>query len=321
MKNILTTKELGELLLTTQKERQLEPEKWKGLPFGHVDLDKAVGGARRGELIVIAGAQKIGKTTVVKNVAMSFAKKLLADNITDEYILFISLEMGHEGLGARVFANEASIDITKFRDYDLDAGDYARLKVTIEAYEDLPALWDVGTYSYQDLLNVLGEYRKDNENKIRAIVIDYFQLFSSKGLNTSPARHEQLSALSRELKQLARQNDCTILVLSQQSREALTSFKKRKDPNTMAGTQALVRDCDLLIMILEKYDEDDEEIPHLRELYVGLSRNSAADLSYDTVFVGKYARTGAPFIDDGDIQDLEKTPDTKSEQIGWWHND
>ena len=90
----------------------------------------------------------------------------------------------------------------------------------------------------------------------------------------------------------------------------------------MAGTQALVRDCDLLIMILEKFDDDKEEIPHMRELYVGLSRNSRADMSYDTVFIGKYARTGAPFGDhEGDINHLEQTPEPAAEQLGWWNKD
>ena len=321
MRKILTTKELGDTLLKQQRERQSDPDKWQGLPFGHADLDKSTGGARRGELTVVAGAQKIGKTTYAKNMAMSFAKKLLASEITDQYILYISLEMGHEGLGARVFANEANIDITKFRDYELDPGDYARLETTIEFYEELPALWDTGTYSYQELLNVLDHYEKNDGGNIRAIILDYFQLFSTKGLSAASARHEQLSALSRALKQLARTTGISIIVISQQSRTALTSFKKRKDPNTMAGTQALVRDCDLLIMILEKFDEDKEEIPHMRELYVGLSRNSRADIAFDSIFVGKYARTGAPLGDEGDANLLENMPEAQDEKLGWWHND
>lgn len=319
MKNILTTEELGRSLLDLQKERQKNPGQWGGLPFGHADLDKDTGGARRGEVIVVAGAQKIGKTTYAVNIALSFAKRLMATN-TDEQVLYITLEMGHESIGSRVFANEANIDITKFRDYELDAGDFARLETTVDFYKDMPGLWDVGTYSYDDLLKVLDHYNKgEGEKKIRAIVIDYFQLFSSKGLTSSNYRHEQLSALSRALKQLARKTGCTIVILSQQSREALKSFKKRKDPNTMAGTQALVRDCDMLIIMLEKFDEDEEEIPHMRELYVGLSRNSPADTSYDTVFVGKYARTGAPLGEEGDIEQLENLPDAQQEQ--WWQND
>jgi replicative DNA helicase len=150
-------------------------------------------------------------------------------------------------------------------------------------------------------------------------VLDYFQLFSTKGLSAASARHEQLSTLSRALKQLARSTDISIIVISQQSRTALTSFKKRKDPNTMAGTQALVRDCDLLILVLEKFDEDKEEIPHMRELYVGLSRNSRADVTFDSIFVGKYARTGAPLGDEGDVEQLENMPEAKDEQLGWWH--
>ena len=320
MKNILTTKELGDQLFDTQKERQENPEKWRGLPFGHTDLDKSTGGARRGELTVIAGAQKIGKTTVAKDVCMSMGKKLRTIK-SDEFILYISLEMSHEGLGARVFANEANIDITRFRDYELDDNDFKRLKNSIEEMADVPALWDTGTYSYKDLLKIIDHYTDvEGVNKIRAIIIDYFQLFSSEGLPVGTARHEQLSALSRALKQFARETNSSVIVLSQQSRTALTSFKKRKDPNTLAGTQALVRDCDLLIIILEKLDEDKEEIPHMRELYVGLARNSRADQSYDTIFVGKYARTGAPLGDEGNLDDLESTPDTIGEIRDWWND-
>lgn len=317
MKNILTTGELGQTLLETQKERQKNPDKYRGLPFGHADLDKDTGGARRGEMIVIAGAQKIGKTTYGINVSMSFAKKLLAAKL-DEHVLYISLEMGHGSLGARVYANEATIDVTRFRDYELDEGDYARLQVTVDAYKDMPGLWDVGTYNYANLIQTVNNLEEEGM-PIRAIVIDYFQLFSAKGLQAGTRRFEQLSALSRALKQYARKTGCSVIVLSQQSREALKSFKRRKDPNTIAGTQALVRDCDMLLIVLEKYDDDEEEIPHMREIYVGLSRNSPADITYDTIFVGKYARMGAPLGEEGDIEHLENLPDTQ--QNFWWEDD
>lgn len=317
MKHILTTKELGEDLLEKQRERQENPEKWRGLPFGHADLDSDTGGARRGEVIVVAGAQKIGKTTFAKNFAVSFAKSLRSADL-EEYVLYISLEMSHEGLAGRVFANEANIDATKFRDYALDESEFERLEQAVDQSSDLPALWDTGTYSYKDLQRVVNELEGNKEKPLRAIIVDYFQLFSSEGIRTGRRRHEQLAALSREFKQLSRSLNCTVVLLSQQSRKALTSFKRRKDPNTLAETQALVRDCDMLIIILEKYDEDKEEIPHMRELYLGLSRNSPADRTYDTVFVGKYARTGAPLGEEGDLEDLEETPDTRDEMRRWW---
>lgn len=318
MKDILTTKELGESLLETQRERQQNPEKWRGLPFGHPDLDENTGGARRGEMIVIAGAQKVGKTTWAKDIALSFAKSIRQAKL-DEYVLYVTLEMGHQEIAARVFANEANIDVTKFRDYKLDDEDYLRLERKVKELGDLPGLWDTGTYNYAGLIKTLNEYpNADGSTPIRVIVIDYFQLFSGEGLNAGTRRHQQLAALSRKLKQLSRELGISTVVLSQQSRRALTSFKRRKDPNTLAGTQALVRDCDLLLMFLDKVDEDKQEIPHMREIYVGLARSATAGISYDAVFYGQYSRTGA-LADDADIDNLEEAPQTEFE--GWWQDD
>lgn len=303
----LTHLEASEQLYDHQVERQKDPDKWRGYPFNNPDLNKIVGGARQKELVVVAAAQKGGKSTWAKDQAVFLAKHIKKIG-TDELVLYISLEMGHDLMMARVYANEASIDVTKFRDYMLDEDDYTDLIGVIEEHKDLPILWNVGCYTIAGIKELLNHYQN-----IRVIVLDYFQL-----MNPDPGSYgkgfEIFRALSKELKALTNDRDLTIIAVSQQSREALKSFKRSRDPNTLSSTQGLVQDCDLLIFILTVLDDDKEEIPGLRELVVALARNSDVG-SCMSLFQGQYARTGAV------IDERRITIEEQNETEVMWYDD
>lgn len=300
--NTLTSKELGETFQEQQIERHKDPEKYRGLSFGHPDLDKLTGGARKTEFVVLAGAQKSGKTTTGLVWAMQFARGVQEG----ELVIFVSLEMSHSAIAARVMSNIADIDVTKFRDYKLEDSDWPKLAHGVAELSELPILWNVGAFTLQGLEAILKEYGK----KVRVLIVDYFQLMSS----SEDRRWEQMETLSRSLKRYAHQYDMTVVALTQQTREALQNATKRKDPNTMAGTQALARDCDLLIIILP-YEEDGEDVPHMRKIYVALSRNSAYDVTFDAVFSGAFNRFGAPVTDD-----FAPMPEPRYEQSTYWEN-
>jgi replicative DNA helicase len=281
----LTSSELAEQFYDDMQTKMTDPEKWRGLDFGHVDLTKYTGGARRGEFIVIAGAQKAGKTTWGLFMATEFGKQLQTLE-NDELGLFISLEMRHSGLAARVLANLASIEVTKFRDFEIEDADWHKLDSGISRLEKLPFLWNVNCYSIEGLEALVEEHK----DKLRVVIVDYFQLMSAEIQSTR--RWEQLENISRRLKRITMANDITVIALAQLTREALKSKKKLKDPNQIAQTQALARDADLMMYMLPRI-EDGEEVPHLREIYVALSRNSPYGQEFKTAFVGEYARVGA----------------------------
>jgi replicative DNA helicase len=77
----LTSKEMAHAFKEQIRERQEEPEKWRGLQYGHSELDEVTGGLRKGEFIVIAGAQKAGKTTVALVWAQQFARQVQKDEL------------------------------------------------------------------------------------------------------------------------------------------------------------------------------------------------------------------------------------------------
>lgn len=304
----LTSPELAETFYDDLQQKTSDPEFWKGLAFGHVDLTNITGGARKSEFIVIAGPQKSGKTTWGLFLASEFGKQL-NELEKEELVLVISLEMRHSGLAGRVLANLSNIEVSKFRDYELEEQDWQKLDEGIAKLEALPVLWNVNCYTIEGVEALIEEYK----DKIRVVIIDYFQLMSS-GAFRSGKRHEQLEDISRRLKQIAMMGDTTVIALSQQTREALVNVKRKRDPNTLAGTQALARDADMLLIILP-YIEDGEEVPHLREIYVGLSRNSVAGVSVTTVFSGEFARVGAPTIN------IPEAPEDiyEQEQSSYWN--
>lgn len=296
----LTSEQLGHAYREQLKERLEHPEKWHGLKYGHPELDKVTGGLRRGEFVIVAGAQKAGKTTVALAWAQHFATQLQPG----EMVLYVSLEMSHEAIAARILANQSDIEINKFRDYDFAEQDFEKLNDGISRLDKLPGLWNTGAYSIEAIEQIVERY----QDKIRVVIVDYFQLMI--GENPSSKRYEQLEDLSLRLKRLTLIKDLSVLAISQQNREALKSIDRLKDPNTMAGTQSLVRDCDLLILILP-YIVNEEEVPHMRKLHIALSRNSTADITMDAIFSGTFCRFGAPAN-----LEIASMPESKED---WWN--
>lgn len=281
----LTSEELADLFKTQLDERMQDADKWRGLKFGHPELDEITGGLRKGEFVIVAGAQKAGKTTVALAWAQRFAEQLQPG----ELVLYVSLEMSHESIAGRVLANLSEIDVSKFRDYSIDKYDQPKLDDGLKHLKELPVLWNVGAYNINGIEALIEEY----EARIRVVVVDYFQLMLGEN-STSSKRYEQLEDISLRLKRLTLNHNLSVVALSQQSREALKSIERQKDPNTLAGTQSLARDCDLLLLILPYLDDSGEEVPYLRKLHIALSRNSIADVTMDAAFSGTYCRFGAP---------------------------
>jgi len=288
-----------------QKDMHDDPAKYRGLKFGFPELDKMVGGALKKMFIIVAGAPKLGKTTWGIVVAERFAHQV-QDN---EMVLYISLEMGVHEIVSKIIANVGEIEMNKFRDVSLEEKDWVKFAQATDEVSQLPLLVAEGAYTIEEIEHIVDDYAS-KEIKIRAIVLDYFQLMSGDG---NGKRWEQLETLSRGLKQLAMQKDLSIIALSQQTKEALQSVESSKDPLSMAGTQALLRDCDLMMIILPHKDENsDEEISFLRDLYVARARNSqVVDIPIVCTFNGTYCRFGS-------LADPKKIPYIDKEPIPNW---
>lgn len=269
------------------KDRQEHPELWRGLSFNHPELDELTGGARRQEVIAIGGPQKVGKTTAAISISLEFAKQIKELNKEtgeDEVVMFASLEESVRSLLTKSISNLSGIEMRKFRDLKLTNTDWKAITPAANRLEGLPIVWLSNGNTIEALETALKKI------KTRVLVIDYFTLMWAKGFGQRWEQHEYNSA---QLVRLAKDYNLTIIVLAQRTREGNTNMTKRIDPNEMAGGQALPRDVHMLLIILPVMEKG-VEIPNLREIYVALSRNSAALETFDAVLAANVARFGAP---------------------------
>lgn len=292
------------------KLRAENPELFRGIPFGIPRLDMITGGARRKEVIVVAGSQKSGKSTFSNQLAKNWGYYLTG---TDEVGIIIQLEMSFTAMLNRMVANISTMDISKLRDYKLEEKDWEDFDFALDRLEDLPVWWNVNCYSMAGVAALAKQYEtfeyEGEEKKLRFLIIDYFQLMNDKESNAK--RWEELLNISRKLKQLANLLDITIILLAQQTRESLSSIKSQKSSNTIAGTQALAQDLDMLLIILNVV-KDGKEVKHLREIYVADSRNSDKHEGVEVLFSGRYAKMG-PLVQE-EIKEVKPTKEEKKKE-------
>jgi replicative DNA helicase len=302
----LTSKELAEAFIEQQIEKHENPEGFRGLSFGHSALDEKTGRVQRGDLIVISGKQKAGKSTIALALAVNFAFQLLKEEL-EEYILHVSLEMRHNIIASKIFSKITGLDVNKFRDIKLDEDDWIKVHEGAEELASLPVFWNVACYEVPGILEIISDLEKEH-GLPRVVIVDYFQLMSA---TNTDKRHEQLRTISRQLKELAMTKDITVILLAQQTREASTNVKKQKAGSSLAGTQGLEQDLDLLLLILPIL-KDEIEVPHLREIWIALARNAEMQTGVTAYFSGNYVKFGMPAA-----EDIQKAPQEDEQDAKW----
>jgi replicative DNA helicase len=180
-----------------------------GLPTGFVDIDHLTSGLQRGDLVIVAARPAMGKTSFCLNVGQHVALR------TGETVGIFSLEMSKEQLALRMLCADARVDAHRLRTGQLGEKDWARLA---KAYADLS-----GSSIYIDdsatitPLEMRAKCRRlKAEHGLGLVIVDYLQLVSSSG--RSENRQQELSAISRSMKGLAKELEVPVVALSQLSR-------------------------------------------------------------------------------------------------------
>ncbi len=237
-----------------------------GIPTGYRDVDELFGGLQRSDLIILAARPRVGKTSFAMCVAKQVAKQ-------DKHVMVFSLEMSREQLGDRLLSVETGIDSQRIRLRMLRndeptllaqaMSELSRLNIQIE---------DDAALSVSDV-----RARALRESSINGpldlIIVDYLQLMrgtSSKGDN----RVQEVSEISRGLKQLARELNVPIIALSQLSRavEGRTSHVPMLSDLRESGS--LEQDADIVIFIYreEIYDSETDK-KGVAEMHVAKHRH------------------------------------------------
>lgn len=273
----------------------------KAISTGIPDLDKKLnGGLRRGNLIVVAGRPKMGKTALAQNIANNIA-------LDGGVAAVLSMEMSKPELHDRNLASIGRIPLDHLLEPTLlDDQDWMRLTVAVTKISDMALyLDDQGGLSLLDVRNKLKQVKR-RAGRLDVAVIDYLQLMSAAGDN----RNAQIESITRGLKALAKELDVPIILLSQLNRKLEDRPNKRPQPADLRDSGSIEQDCDVAIFLYrdEVYNPDSPD-KGIAEVNVGLNRQGAAGM-VPMVYIGEYTLF-QPVSRDWRAQESEMAPRRK----------
>ncbi len=212
-----------------------------GTPTGFVDLDERLSGLQPSAFVVVGARPAMGKTAFGLNIAVHVAVRSMIPT------LVFSLEMGHFELTQRIMSAEASVDAKKMRDGKLSDPDWVNVNKGIGRLADAP-LW-IDENPALTIMEIRAKARRlrSRVGGLGLIVVDYLQLMT--GLRTAENRQVEVAEISRGLKILARELQCTVLGLSQLSRNVEMRQDKRPVLSDLRESGAIEQDADVVLFL------------------------------------------------------------------------
>jgi len=244
-KKDLSSAEVLRLIIDDLWQKARRPGQLSGIPSGFTALDSYTDGFQKSEFIIIAGRPSVGKTAFGLNITLNVLKK------TRLPVLFFSLEMSAQQLMYRLLSMETRLDQTKFKTGLLNADDWKKIDLVMRILGKIPVhLYDTPSLSSSDVRKTLKTMSKTYP-QIGLVVIDYLQLMQeplSKN-NRTGNRAQEISFITRELKNIAREFNVPIVALSQLSR----TIDGRVDPKPMLSdlrdSGSIEQDADVVLML------------------------------------------------------------------------
>jgi replicative DNA helicase len=211
---------------------------------GYNSLDKITGGFKAGEIIILAARPSMGKTAFSLNLLLNAAlgqKKSIA---------FFSLEMSSQSIVDRLLSTETGIPMTNITKGLLSDDDYASIGESIAKLSE----YDIYIDEESNTLPVIkSKLRKIviEKGKVDMVIIDYMQLINTVGMKYAGNRVQEVSEISRTLKEMAKELKCPIIALSQLSRENEKRPDKQPILSDLRDSGSIEQDADLVVFCIE----------------------------------------------------------------------
>ena len=219
--------------------------KYSGIVSGFVDLDNMLGGLQNSDLIILAGRPSMGKTALATNIAFNAAKYFSQEDDKGSVVMF-SLEMSAEQIGLRILAEQSKIPSDKLRKGELNEKDSLNLQDTYQEINNLNFFFDDSpNLTVSELRSKLRRYK--NNYNIKLVLIDYLQLIKPESNRDN--RVNELSEITRNLKQLAKEFDLPVISLSQLSRQVENRDDKRPLLSDLRESGSIEQDADVVMFI------------------------------------------------------------------------
>ena len=275
---------IQDVLLTNIKiidQAAQNKDKIVGIPTGFKDIDEKTSGLQRSDLIIVAARPAMGKTAFALNIAQQSAVK------AGSSVIIFSLEMSKEQLGQRLLAMQARVEMQKLKQGDLDRKDWDRITMALDELNNTKiVIDDTPGISIMEMRNKCRRLKA--EQGLDLVVIDYLQLMSLQSKTDN--RQQEISAISRNLKLLAREMDCPVIVLSQLSRAPEQRQDHRPILSDLRESGSIEQDADIVIFLYrDDYYNENTEKPGVCEVNIAKHRSGPTD-KVELTWVSRYTK-------------------------------
>jgi replicative DNA helicase len=209
------------------------------------------------DLMILAGRPGMGKTSLATNIAFNAARRWMrdmADGIDPKQsvgakVAFFSLEMSADQLATRILAEQSEISSEKLRKGEISQHEFRNLARAAADLQSLPLYIDDTPGLTVAALRTRAR-RLKRQHGIDLVVVDYLQLLSGSGKASSEQnRVQEISEISRGLKQLAKELMVPVIALSQLSRAVEQRENKRPVLSDLRESGSIEQDADIVLFV------------------------------------------------------------------------
>ena len=267
-----------------------KPEDDRSVLSGFTELDRRTAGFQPGTLIILAARPAMGKTacglTMAKNIAVNFHKP----------VAYFSLEMTGDELATRLLSSESEIPASRLRkSANLNKFEKERMASTIMSLSKAPLYIDDSTGL--DIFQMRAKCRRMKQRYgIKMVFIDYLQMMNgAPDANRNRNREQEISNISRQLKEMSKELEIPVLAMSQLSRKADDRPMGIPMLSDLRESGAIEQDADIVMAIHrpEKYgmeqDDHGNSTEKLANIHILKFRSGDTDI-FPLMFEGKYVR-------------------------------
>jgi len=256
-----------------------------GLASGFKDLDRITAGFQPANLVIIAARPSMGKSAF----ALEIANHVAVDQQTP--CAFFSLEMSRQEVAQRLICSRGKVDAHHIRTGKLSKDDWPRLAQACGQLESAPLYVDDTPALSLLELRARAQTLKRREPNLGLVVVDYLQLMTTG--RSEESRLQEVSSISRGLKEIAKDLDLPVVALSQLNRSPEQRHDKRPMLSDLRESGSIEQDSDLVMFLYrEEYyerDETDDSNKGVAEVIVAKHRNGPTG-DFKVAFISKYAK-------------------------------
>lgn len=241
----------------------------RGVSTGFKDLDQKLLGLQNSDLIILAARPSMGKTSLALDIARQTAIK------NNNQVAIFSLEMSASQLVDRMLAAEASVDSWKIRtgDNQLTDDDFSNIREAMDKLSQAPIY--INDEPGNNILKMRSVARRlKHEKGLKLIVVDYLQLMAPIQTRNSDSMVQQVTEISKSLKNLAREFDVPVLALSQLNRAVENRPSGEPKLSDLRDSGSIEQDADVVMFIHreDKYNKDSGK-PNIARIMIEKHRN------------------------------------------------